>query len=247
GHVQVVVKRVNSQVEIAVSDTGEGISPEFLPHVFERFQQAELGTSRAHGGLGLGLAIARHIVELHGGMIHAESPGVGKGAVFAVKLPLIVRARRPGEDERLHPSGGIVEPAMEEARIPLLGLRVLLVDDDPESNEVVRTLLASCGAEVEVAGSTAQALGVLERWKAHILVSDIGMPREDGFALIRKVRARDGSPGRVPAVALTAYTSVEDRVRLFSAGFQAHVTKPLDPAELVAVVASIARNTDKLA
>src|SRR5262249_22064542 len=154
----------------------------------------------------LGLAIARHIVELHGGSIHAESPGPGKGAVFTVKLPLIVLARRAGEDERRHPRGGSVGPAMEDARIPLRGLRVLVVDDDLDANEVVRLLLASCGAEVEVAGSAAQALGMLERWKADILLSDIGMPREDGFALIRKVRAHDGTRGQLPAVALTAYT-----------------------------------------
>src|SRR5262249_47181289 len=159
------VELVNSHVEIAVSDTGEGISANFLPYVFERFQQADLGTSRAHGGLGLGLAVARHILELHRGGIYAQSPRPRKGAVFTVKLPLIVLARRAGEDERRHPRGGSVGPAMEDARIPLRGLRVLVVDDDPDSNEVVRLLLASCGAEVEVAGSAAQALGMLERWK----------------------------------------------------------------------------------
>src|SRR5262249_11539497 len=156
-------------------------------YVFERFQQADLGTSRAHGGLGLGLPIARHIVELHGGGIHAERPRPGEGAGFTVKLPLIVLAPRAREGEPRHPRGGSGGPAMEDARIPLRGLRVLVVDDDPDSNEVVRLLLASCGAEVEVAGSAAQALGMLERWKADILLSDIGMPREDGFALIRKV------------------------------------------------------------
>jgi CheY-like chemotaxis protein len=197
-----------------------------------------------HAGLGLGLAIVRHIVELHGGTVHAESPGAGQGAVFTVKLPLIVIARTAGEAQRRHP-GAPGEAAEERAYPSLDGVRVLLVDDDPDSNEVVRTLLASCGAEVEVAASTAQALQTLEGFRPDVLVSDIGMPAQDGYALIRSVRGRDGGRlGRLPAVALTAYTSVEDRVRLFSAGFQAHLTKPFDPAELVAVVASVVRDPD---
>jgi PAS domain S-box-containing protein len=244
GRVQVVLEKVNSHVEIAVSDTGEGISPDFLPHVFERFQQADQKMDRMHAGLGLGLAIVRHIVELHGGTVHAESPGAGQGAVFTVKLPLIVIARTAGEAQRRHP-GAPGEAAEERAYPSLDGVRVLLVDDDPDSNEVVRTLLASCGAEVEVAASTAQALQTLEGFRPDVLVSDIGMPAQDGYALIRSVRGRDGGRlGRLPAVALTAYTSVEDRVRLFSAGFQAHLTKPFDPAELVAVVASVVRDPD---
>jgi PAS domain S-box-containing protein len=241
GRVHVVLEKVNSHVEIAVSDTGEGIAPEFLPHVFERFRQADQTTSRRHAGLGLGLAIVRHIVELHGGTVHVESAGTGKGTVFTVKLPLIILARTAGEKGRRHPR--TPGDADDRSYPSLDGLRVLLVDDDPDSNEVVRTLLVSCGAEVEVAGSAAQALETLSEFRPHVLVSDIGMPGDDGYALIRKVRARDGDrDSRLPAVALTAYTSVKDRVRLFSAGFQAHIVKPLDPAELIAVVATLTRD-----
>jgi PAS domain S-box-containing protein len=243
GQVQVVLERVNSYVEVAVSDTGQGIAADFLPHVFERFQQADRGPSRTHGGLGLGLAIVRHIAELHGGTVHAESPGPGQGAVFTLKLPLIVLARTAGEHERRHPRAP--DEATSDTLASLAGLRVLVVDDDPDSNEVVRLLLAGQGAEVEVAASAAQALDILGRWRPDVLVSDIGMPGEDGYGLIRNVRSRDGDkPQRLPAVALTAYATVDDRVRLLSAGFQAHVTKPLDPAELVAVVASVAGITD---
>jgi PAS domain S-box-containing protein len=245
GHVQVVLERVNSHVEIAVSDTGPGISPDFLPHVFERFQQGEQGPSRAHSGLGLGLAIVRHIVELHGGTVHAESPGIGQGTVFTLKLPLIVIARTAGEAERRHPLAGEDE-AKDHGYPQLNGLRVLLVDDEPDSNEVVRTLLASCGAEVRVAASAEQAREVLGRWRTDLLVSDVGMPGEDGYDLIASLRAQEGTQSQIPAVALTAYASREDKIRLLSAGFQAHVPKPLDAAELVTVVASIARSASRL-
>jgi len=244
GRIQVVLERVNSHVEIAVSDTGEGMPPDFLPHVFERFQQADLTMSRVHGGLGLGLAIVRHIVELHGGTVHAESPGPGRGSVFTVKLPLIVVARREEEEERRHPraqgDGG------EDPASPTLGgVRILLVDDDPDSNEVVRAILTGCGADVTVAASAAQAVEALAEFIPDVLVSDIGMPGEDGYGLIRRIRASETQRGRrLPAIALTAYTSVEDRVRLFSAGFQAHVTKPFEPAELIAVVARMARDNE---
>jgi PAS domain S-box-containing protein len=241
GRVQVVLERVDSHLEIAVIDSGQGVAPEFLPHVFERFQQADATTTRTHAGLGLGLAIVRHIAELHGGSVHAESPGEGKGSVFTVKLPLLAIARSAGEGERRHPAATRDLP--DDLRRPSLdGLRILVVDDDPDSNEVVRMLLTSCRAEVAVAGSVAQALEVLRRFDAHLLVSDIGMPGEDGYVLIRKLRERDPDRWRpLPAVALTAYSSVEDRIRLFSAGFQAHLTKPVDAAELLALVASLAR------
>jgi PAS domain S-box-containing protein len=240
GRVRVVLERVGSHLEIAVSDSGRGIAPDFLPYVFERFRQADGTTTRAHGGLGLGLAIVRHIVELHGGSVHAESPGDDGGAAFTVKLPLLPPARSAGEGERRHP---IAHQETGDLRPSLEGLRILVVDDDPDSNEVVRTLLSSCQAEIEVAGSVAQAIDALRRFDAHLLVSDIGMPVQDGYALIRKVRESDAQRSRpLPAIALTAYGSVDDRVRLFSAGFQAHLTKPVDAAELLALVASLARS-----
>jgi PAS domain S-box-containing protein len=241
GRVRVVLERVGSHLEIAVSDSGQGIAPDFLPFVFERFRQADGTTTRAHAGLGLGLAIVRHIVELHGGSVHAESPGDDGGAAFTVKLPLLPPARSAGEGERLHP---IALRETDDLRRPSLeGLRILVVDDDPDSNEVVRMLLSSCQAEIEVAGSVAQAIDALRRFDAHLLVSDIGMPVQDGYALIRKVRESDAQRSRpLPAIALTAYGSIDDRVRLFSAGFQAHLTKPVDPAELLALVASLARS-----
>ena len=201
GRVQIVLERVNSHVEIVVKDTGPGIAPELLAAIFDRFTQADVGTTRRHGGLGLGLAIVRHLVEAHGGTVHAESEGEGKGAVFTVKLPLAVR-RTAGERERRHPA------AAEPAPVPVQGLagcRVLVVDDEPSSNEAVSTLLELQGAEVRVAGSAEHAFELLERWLPHVLVSDIGMPGEDGYSLIARVRAREDAARHVPAVALTAY------------------------------------------
>ncbi len=239
GRVQVMLERVNSHVEIAVSDTGQGIGPEFLPYIFERFRQEDTSFTRKHGGLGLGLAIVRHLVELHGGTVHAESPGEDRGTTFTVKLPLLVFARVAGEQERRHPAAA---PGAADHRYPSLGgVRVLVVDDEPDSNEVVGTLLASCGAEVRVAGAVGQALDTVDGWKPDVIVTDIGMPEEDGFALLARLRARGGEEATTPVVALTAYATSEDRVRLLSAGFSMHVAKPVDPAELVAVVSNVSR------
>lgn len=237
GRVNVVLERVNSHVEIAVSDTGQGIAPEFLPHVFERFQQADPTTTRAFAGLGLGLAIVRHIVEAHGGTAHAESPGVGRGSVFTVKLPLVLVQRTAGEATRRHPSD---VPLVARNLPSLASLKILVVDDEPDSNEVVRTLLVACGADVRVGASAAQALEILGRWKPTLVITDIGMPGEDGYALLAKIRAQVDGAARLPVIALTAYASVDDRVRLLSAGFAMHVAKPIEPAELVAVVAGVA-------
>jgi PAS domain S-box-containing protein len=245
GRIQVALERVNSHVEVAVSDTGVGIRSETLPFVFEPFRQGETGTTRTHGGLGLGLAIVKHIVEAHGGTVHAESPGEGKGAVFSVKLPLAV-ARTADEPERRHPTAaGEGDVGVEDGYPSLQGLRVLVVDDEPHSNEVVSTLLASCGAEIRVAVSAPQAREVLGRWTPDILVSDIEMPGEDGYELIAKLRAQEGVGAQLPAVALTAYASREDNIRLLSAGFHAHVAKPLDPLELVTVIANLARTAGR--
>jgi PAS domain S-box-containing protein len=237
GRAQITLERIDSHVEIAVSDTGRGITPDFLPHIFERFQQAETGTTRTYGGLGLGLAIVRHIVELHGGTVVAESAGEGRGATFRVKLPRRLFAR-PEETGRRQLA---LEGADEQVYPRLDDLRVLVVDDEPDSNEVVGALLTACGAEVRVAGSAAEARDVLNRWLPDVIVSDIGMPGEDGFEFLTKLRRGSGEVSDVPAIALTAYATTDDRVRIFSAGFQVHVVKPIDAGELVAAVGSTAR------
>jgi CheY-like chemotaxis protein len=237
--VQVTLERVDSHVEIVVRDTGKGIRADFLPRLFERFQQAETGSSRSYGGLGLGLAIVRHIVELHGGTVVAASEGEDKGATFTVKLPRILSTRPGAEPGRRHPTG---ETGAVDADTPRLdGVRILVVDDEPDSNEVVRAVFTLAGAEVRVAVSAADALTEIVRWHPDVLVSDIGMPVEDGYTLLRRVRRLEGEVAHTPAVALTAYGTTEDRVRIFSAGFQAHVVKPIEPAELTAVVASTVR------
>jgi signal transduction histidine kinase/ActR/RegA family two-component response regulator len=242
GSVQVVLERVNSHVEIAVRDSGPGVDAEFLPHVFERFAQAESGSTRSHGGLGLGLSIARHLVEAHGGTIHAENSPAG-GSIFTVKLP-VMAVRSAGERDRRHPLDTQLEVPSVYASLD--GCRALIVDDESESNEVVRTLLASCGADVRVAGSADEALTILAEWHPDVLVSDIGMPVKDGYALISAVRARGDTAARLPAVALTAYASVDDRIRLLSAGYQAHVAKPLELGELVAVISSLYRGAREM-
>jgi PAS domain S-box-containing protein len=243
GRIQIVLERVNSHVEIAVSDTGQGLDPRFLPHIFERFRQADSTTSRMHGGLGLGLAIVRHIVELHGGTVHAESPGPGQGATFTVKLPLVIFTRTAGELERRHPTAGDERPPEPYPRLD--GVRVLVVDDEPDSNDVVSTLLGSAGAEVRVAASVAQALDVLSRWLPDLVVCDIGMPGEDGYALVAEMRRRGDELARIPMIALTAYATRDDRVRILAAGFQMHVTKPIDPLEVVTSIANVARSVRK--
>jgi PAS domain S-box-containing protein len=241
GEILVTLKRLETGAEISVRDTGRGIAPDFLPYLFESFWQADTGPTRAYGGLGLGLAIVRHIVELHGGMVQAESEGDGKGATFTVRLPGVlpgVSAGRPRAS---------TAPASESQHSVLAGRRVLVVDDEPDSNELISTLLILYGAEVRVAASAADGLDELFRWRPDVLVSDIGMPGEDGFAFIAKVRALDGDLGPLPAIALTAYATPEDRAQILSAGFLVHVVKPFEPEELVAAVANIARGVPGIA
>ena len=235
GRVQITLMRVGHGVQISVSDTGRGITPEFLPHLFEWFQQAETGPARAHGGLGLGLAIVRHLVELHGGTVHAASEGEGKGATLTVLLP---RVALQGSGEL--PSVTTASE-LQPYRQALTGRRILVVDDEPDTCEVISSLFTSCGAEVRVAGSAADGFDELTRWRPDAVVSDIAMPGEDGFAFIAKVRALEGGLGRLPAIALTAYATPEDRVRVFSSGFHVHIVKPFEPGELVAAVANLAR------
>jgi PAS domain S-box-containing protein len=240
GRVQVVLERINSHVEISVIDSGEGIDSAFLPHVFDRFRQADASTTRRHGGLGLGLAIVRQLVELHGGTIRAKSPGRGQGATFVLSLPMpIVHPDVEPSPVRRHPTA---EPwaAPAESWLPIVGVRVLVVDDEPDARALLRRLLEECDAVVSTAASAAEALAALQSNPPDVLVSDIGMPDEDGFTLIRRVRALPAEQGgRTPAIALTAYARAEDRVKAVVAGFQHHLSKPVEPMELIAVVASL--------
>jgi len=239
GSVQVVLRRVESHIEVSVADSGIGIDPAFLPHVFEPFKQAVDGPMRRHAGLGLGLSIVRHIVELHGGEITASSEGAGRGARFEIVLPVLGTGTVTGPAPPRH-ADVTTEPGTLQFR-RLDEVRVLLVDDEPTANEATETLLDACGADVRVAGSAAQALQVLDTWKPDVLISDIAMPDEDGYTLIKRLRARSSKHGGgIPAVALTAFASPEDRVSILAAGFQMYLVKPANPSELIAVVASLA-------
>jgi CheY-like chemotaxis protein len=232
GRIHVVTKRVNSHVEICVADTGQGIPTEFLGQVFDRFRQADSTTTRGHGGLGLGLSIVKHLVELHGGTVRGESDGVGQGATFTVSLPL--QAAGPHDDgaaEEVRKAAANTSASEPE----LTGTRVLLVDDEPDSTAIVRHALERRGAEVCVARSMDQALEEFSRFAPQVVLSDIDMPEHDGYELIRHIpELPDGRS--VPAVALTALARAEDRTRALRAGFQLHVAKPVDFTELVAVV-----------
>jgi PAS domain S-box-containing protein len=241
GRVQITLERVNSHVEIVVSDTGQGIEPDFLPHVFDRFRQADQKTSRQHGGMGLGLAIVRHLVELHGGSVDARSPGEGQGATFTVLLPITPVYHVDARGERVHPAARDLLPTTE-CSDTLNGLRVLVVDDEADTRELLRQGLEFCGASVTLAASASEALEELNKKQLDVLISDIGMPGEDGYDLIKQVRrlpAENG--GRIPAIALTAYTRVEDRLQALRSGYHMHVPKPVELAELVAVAASLVR------
>ncbi|MGI8997822.1 MAG: PAS domain S-box protein [Pyrinomonadaceae bacterium] len=239
GRVQVRLERINSHVEIVVSDTGQGICDEFLPYVFERFRQADASTTRKHGGLGLGLAIVRQLVEMHGGTVSVASGGEGRGATFTVKLPLMIVHHEPGDEKRRHPQAE--EGIKIECPPELDGVRVLVVDDEPDARQLLTVVLERCGAKILTAASATEALRLLAEVRPDVLLSDIGMPGEDGYSLIRKVRALPAEQGgRTPAAALTAYASAEDRKRVLLAGFQLHIPKPVEPTELITVVASLA-------
>jgi signal transduction histidine kinase/CheY-like chemotaxis protein len=239
GSVEVRLERDGSCARVAVSDTGKGIAPDFLPHVFERFRQADAKTTRAFDGLGLGLAIVRHLVEAHGGTVSAESGGEGLGTTFSIYLPLL--AVRAGDSERADALA--LRPAAHASE-SLRGVRVLAVDDNSDTRELVEAVLTRCGAEVRSAASAAEALTVLREWTPDVMLSDIGMPHEDGYELIRRVRALDTAQGGcVPAAALTAYARDEDRGLTLAAGFQMHLVKPVNPAELIAAVACLARQS----
>jgi len=241
GRVQIRSERVNSHLEIVVSDTGQGISADFLPHVFDRFRQADQKTSRQHGGMGLGLSIVRHLVEMHGGTVRANSDGEGKGATFTVMLPITPVYQVDSSGGRVHPGARELMPS-DDPTDRLDGLRILVVDDEPDTRELLRQGLEYCGAKVKVVGSAAEAIDALMSSLPHILISDIGMPGTDGYDLIRQVRALPSERGaRVAAIALTAYTRIEDRLHALRAGYDMHVPKPVELAELCAVAASVAR------
>jgi signal transduction histidine kinase/CheY-like chemotaxis protein/PAS domain-containing protein len=238
GRINVTVERVDSSLRISVADTGQGIAPEFLPHVFERFKQEDGATTRTHGGLGLGLAISRHIVELHGGSISVRSKGEGHGSTFTVSLPVSpLRQEVRATSSRLGSSVGNID---FQVRPELVDLRILVVDDEPDARDLVAAVLEQCGAKVTTAASARDALALLERELPDLLLSDIGMPEEDGYSLIRKVRALPGA-AHIPAAALTAYARAEDRRKALDAGYMMHIPKPVEPAELVSVIASLTR------
>jgi PAS domain S-box-containing protein len=239
GRIEVRLFQNDSQVQVQVADNGQGISPEFLPHVFDRFRQADSTTTREYGGLGLGLSLVRHLVELHGGTVRAESAGLGKGATFSVTLPIRAVDYNLDEPERqpqLDTAGTAIAPSS------LDGLRIVVADDEADARDLLHTVLTQYGAEV-IAHATAQdTIEAIARFHPHILVSDIGMPGEDGYSLIRRLRQLPPEQGgQIPAIALTAYARAEDRTQALAAGFQQHIPKPVNPDKLAAVIHELAR------
>ena len=241
GKVEVRLDRQGPELQIVVHDTGAGIHKEFLPYVFERFRQADTTEARSHGGLGLGLAIVRHLVELHNGSIYADSPGEGQGATFTVTLPALDPADA-SVVERVSPTAEPSAAVGDEAPPNLKGLRILVVDDDRDARELFTRALEQYDARVTAVASSGAALTTLERWKPHVLVSDIAMPEESGYVLMRKIRRLPPEHGgTVPALALTAYAGANDVKLALSAGFSAHAAKPIEPAGLATAVADLAR------
>jgi PAS domain S-box-containing protein len=245
GRIQVVLQRVNSHIELRVSDTGMGIAANFLPYVFDRFSQGQSSMTRRFGGLGLGLAISKQLVELHGGTIKAASPGEGQGATFVVELPLSIVQIEGEKKQRVHPT--VEDPTVEVQSSDVLmlpkldGVHVFIVDDEPDARDLLRRVLEDQGAQVTAFSSAGEVLATLSATRPSIIVSDIGMPGMDGFQLMRALRAAESRNDRVPAVALTAFARSEDRKRSLVAGYQAHLAKPFDVGELVLVVASLVR------
>ena len=247
GRIEVRLRRVGTQVEIEVEDTGEGISPEFLPFVFDRFRQQDSSKRRHHGGLGLGLAIVRYLVELHGGKASAKSNGRGKGSVFTISLPLMAVRNQISETviqepktlELPHSEPSLVMGAGSRR---LEGLQILAIDDSPDSLQVLRLLLKRNGASVVAAASAAEALDILKSTTPDIIICDIGMPGEDGYSFLQRLRKIETSEGKshIPAAALTAYTREEEKQEAFKSGFQVHLSKPIQEALLIHSVARLA-------
>jgi CheY-like chemotaxis protein/anti-sigma regulatory factor (Ser/Thr protein kinase) len=238
GHVRIELRGTDTNVEIVISDTGEGIAPRLLPHLFERFRQADSSSTRQHGGLGLGLALVKHLTELHGGTVSARSDGENHGATFTVTLPLAPAnlSEQPPARKAASATDAVEEPAF----VRLDGLRILVVDDDRDGARLAEAILVGAGAEVHTCHSAPEALEHLSAWQPDVLVSDIEMPGEDGYSLIRRVRGLAAEAGgRIPAIALTAYGRHHDRVKSLAAGFNLYVPKPVNPAELTGVIAGI--------
>ncbi len=241
GRVQVRLERVNSHVEVVVSDTGVGIRPEFLPHIFEKFRQAEAGTTRKTGGLGLGLSIVRHLVEMHGGSVEAASDGEGQGTTFRVKLPLLILHGSRAADA-WHPTSSRMEALSELGN--LHGVTVLAIDDEPDALALLRLVLETAGARVITLPSAPLALEDLPAVRPQVILADVGMPSMDGYEFIGRVRHHEDPMIRdIPAAALTALARAEDRTKALQSGFEMHLTKPVDPGELVAAVARLARRS----
>jgi PAS domain S-box-containing protein len=244
GRIAVTLERVNAHLTVSVTDDGDGIDESFLPHVFERFRQADASASRRHSGLGIGLSIVKQLVELHGGSISAASDGKGKGSKFTVELPLVAADDYPAQAATAREQTPPAISGDVSSNVPpvnLEGVRVLVVDDEPDARALVERLLKDCAATVTTAGSTSEALEQVAREKPDVLVSDIGMPQQDGYALIRCIRKLDGDRGDIPAIAFTAYARAEDRLKAIQAGYQLHLSKPVEPTKLIAMVARLAK------
>jgi CheY-like chemotaxis protein len=238
GQVSVSLQRVESDLELVITDNGVGISPEFLPYVFDSFRQFDAQITRPHGGLGIGLSITKHLVDLHGGSIEAHSAGPGKGASFLVRLPV---------SPIISTTLGVTKvPATTAARRQeftrhnvLAGVSVLIVDDEDDARDLLRIILESCNMEVHDAGDAAEALSTLETTNVHVIISDIGMPHEDGYSLIRSVRALPSEKAKTPAIALTAFARNQDRTRALLEGFNVHMAKPVEPSELLGALGDL--------
>ncbi len=242
GRVQIRLERVDSRVQVVVADTGAGIRSDFLPFVFERFRQGDSGPARKTGGLGLGLSIVRHIVEMHGGSVQAESDGEGRGSTFIIRLPLMILQPSPPTERRELPAAPIIQPLA--GLQSLAGVRILVVDDEADSRGLLQVVLEAAGATVTAAASAAEALAALESEVPDALIADIGMPDMDGFDLIKRVRALPSADAsQVPAAALTAFARSEDRTTALQSGFEMHLAKPVEPSELVASVATLVRRS----